>query len=215
MSKPARIWWEVPNNYGREDRYPTVYVRGDEEKPYNPAQLERLDNWFEWNWYSIPENNKIMWMGEDKRQRQKQERLRGEEEGRRRQEREAAEAAAAERQRLAAERESDIPRKRDELTAEANAVLRMNKDQIQEFFGFPRGELPDETKRRLQTAGRKMVQKFHPDKTSEILGAAAASEFFSKLNIKLAVLALTPRDVLIGTGRKRCKKCPKCGLPKY
>jgi len=222
MSKPTRIWWEVVNDgYGYEDEYPTVYIRGTEEKPYTEKQTNKMENWFEWKWQNIPETNKIMWLGEDKRvaeeerqRREKQERLRGAEEERRRQEREVAESAEQERQRLASERESDTPRIRDELTADANAVLRMNKDQIQEFFGFPRGELPEESRRKLQTVGKKMVQKFHPDKTSEFLGPAVASEFFSRLNIKLAVLALTPKEVLIGTGRKGSKKCPKCGLPK-
>jgi hypothetical protein len=61
-----------------------------------------------------------------------------------------------------------------------------------------------------------MVRKFHPDKTSDYLGNAIASEFFSQLNIKLAILAFPPnnRGVLIGTGRKSSKNCRKCGLPK-
>ena len=225
--KPTKIWWEIRNiQYGNYDDFPTVYVRGTESQPYGDDDLYRLQgNAFEWTWKTIPENEKINWIGEDKRavaeeekqRREKQKRLRKEEEERRRQERELADAAEEERRRLEAERESAIPRIRDELTAEANAVLRMNnRDEIQEFFGFPRGQLTDDANARLQTAGKKMVRKFHPDKTSDYLGNAIASEFFSQLNIKLAILAFPPnnRGVLIGTGRKSSKKCRKCGLPK-
>ena len=131
MSKPTRIWWEVVNDgyFGYKDQYPIVYMRGDEEGPYyDEKKPKNLQNWLECTWQEIPETNKIMWLGEDKRaaaeeerQRQeeerrrqeKQERLRREEEERRRREREAADAAEEERRRLAAERERDIPRIRD------------------------------------------------------------------------------------------------------
>lgn len=224
-AKPTRIWWEVKNTeFGHQRDFPVVYVRGTESAPYNSNShiLPNL-NWFEWTWQSIPENEIIMWIREDKRaaaaeerqRREKQEKLRKEEEERRRQEQEEAAAANEEKQRQEAEKERNIPRIADELTAEVNAILKMNKDQIQEFFGFSRGQLSDEAKRKLQEAGKKMVRKFHPDKASNILGSAVAADFFKKLNTKLAILAFpNEKDVLIGTGRKSYKKCRKCGLLK-
>jgi len=87
-----------------------------------------------------------------------------------------------------------------------------NKNGLQAFFGFPMGELTNDSKKKLQSAATKFTRKFHPDKASEILGVEQANELFKRINIHLRGLVFPPdstKGVLVGTGKKRCIKCGK------
>jgi len=135
------------------------------------------------------------------------------------QQRREAEAQAAERQRqldaaAATSRPANIPRIAPEnLAAEGARLLAMDYNGLQQFFGFPRGRLPEaETKQLEKIAKRFLSLMYHPDVSLEILGEALSRDLFQKLNNKFGRdIGSPPRPNLIGSSKKHMKICQRCG----